>query len=221
MGHRRSGDYTCRGRPPSKGPRSHVQSRGLRARQRRCRRRGGDRRGRQGAGTTRRCARVRTSAATWSSAAGPTWAPACRSATTARSRTTRSSTSRRSSRTASSSARPSVLTNDHFPPARHQRRRQRPSRAHDWEPVGVTIVEGASIGASATCVAPVTIGRWALVGSGAVVVKDVPDFALVVGSPGPPRRLGRQGRRPPRRGRRGRVDLPADGRALHRERRHA
>lgn len=79
-----------------------------------------------------------------------------------------------------------VLTNDHFPRAINPDGSIK--SAHDWEPVGVTIHEGASIGASATCVAPLTIGRWALVGSGAVVVKDVPDFALVVGSPA--RRVG-------------------------------
>jgi carbonic anhydrase/acetyltransferase-like protein (isoleucine patch superfamily) len=33
------------------------------------------------------------------------------------------------------------------------------------------------------CVAPVTIGRWALVAAGSVVTKDVPDFALVAGVP--------------------------------------
>ena len=79
-----------------------------------------------------------------------------------------------------------VFTNDHFPRAINADGTLK--SAHDWEPVGVTVLEGASIGASATCVAPVTIGRWALVGSGSVVVKDVPDFALVVGSPA--RRVG-------------------------------
>ncbi len=79
-----------------------------------------------------------------------------------------------------------VLTNDHFPRAINAD--GTPKSAHDWEPVGVDIREGASIGASATCVAPVVIGRWALVGSGSVVIKDVPDFALVVGSPA--RRVG-------------------------------
>ena len=49
--------------------------------------------------------------------------------------------------------------------------------------MGVTVREGASIGARAVCVAPVTIGRWALVAAGSVVVEDVPDFALVVGVP--------------------------------------
>ena len=42
---------------------------------------------------------------------------------------------------------------------------------------------GASIGARAVCVAPVTIGAWALVAAGSVVVRDVPDFGLVAGVP--------------------------------------
>jgi UDP-2-acetamido-3-amino-2,3-dideoxy-glucuronate N-acetyltransferase len=42
---------------------------------------------------------------------------------------------------------------------------------------------GASIGANATIVCGVTIGRWAFVGAGAVIIRDVPDFALVVGNP--------------------------------------
>lgn len=83
-----------------------------------------------------------------------------------------------------------VLTNDHFPRAVNPD--GTPKSAHDWVPVGVDVREGASIGASATCVAPVVIGRWALVGSGSVVLKDVPDFAIVVGSPA--RRVGWAGR---------------------------
>jgi acetyltransferase-like isoleucine patch superfamily enzyme len=62
----------------------------------------------------------------------------------------------------------------------------------DWRPVGVTVRFGASIGARAVCVAPVTIGCWAMVGAGAVVTRDVPDFALVVGTPA--RRIGWVGR---------------------------
>ena len=47
-----------------------------------------------------------------------------------------------------------------------------------------TIVkEGASIGANATIVCGHTVGRWALIGSGAVVTKDVPDYALMLGVP--------------------------------------
>ena len=74
-----------------------------------------------------------------------------------------------------------VFTNDHFP------RSVSPDgslkRGDDWEAVGVTCLDGASIGARAVCVAPVTIGRWAMVAAGAVVTKDVPDFALVAGVP--------------------------------------
>lgn len=43
---------------------------------------------------------------------------------------------------------------------------------------------GASIGANATVVCGHTIGRYAFIGAGAVVTRDVPDFALVVGNPG-------------------------------------
>lgn len=45
------------------------------------------------------------------------------------------------------------------------------------------IKEGASIGANATIVCGHTVGKWALIGSGAVVTKDVPDFALMLGVP--------------------------------------
>lgn len=49
---------------------------------------------------------------------------------------------------------------------------------------GKTIVKkGASIGANATIVCGHNIGRYALVGAGAVVTKDIPDYALVVGNP--------------------------------------
>jgi UDP-2-acetamido-3-amino-2,3-dideoxy-glucuronate N-acetyltransferase len=42
---------------------------------------------------------------------------------------------------------------------------------------------GCSIGANATIVCGVSVGRYAFVGAGSVVTKDVPDFALVVGNP--------------------------------------
>lgn len=45
------------------------------------------------------------------------------------------------------------------------------------------ICRGASIGANATIVCGVTIGEYALIGAGAVVTKDVPPYALVVGNP--------------------------------------
>jgi len=83
-----------------------------------------------------------------------------------------------------------VLTNDRNPrsvdPDGHIK------RGSDWEAVGVDVAEGASLGARSVCVAPVRIGRWAMVAAGAVVTKDVPDFGLVVGVPA--RRIGWVGR---------------------------
>jgi len=46
------------------------------------------------------------------------------------------------------------------------------------------VMQGATIGANATIVCGTTIGRYAFVGAGAVVTRDVPDYALVVGVPG-------------------------------------
>ena len=46
------------------------------------------------------------------------------------------------------------------------------------------VKKSASIGANATIVCGVTIGEYSLIGSGAVITKDVPAFALVVGNPG-------------------------------------
>lgn len=74
-----------------------------------------------------------------------------------------------------------VFTNDRYPRAVTPEGSVK--TAGDWEPVGVTVRDGASVGARAVCVAPVTVGRWAVVAAGAVVVKDVPDFALVAGVP--------------------------------------
>ena len=79
-----------------------------------------------------------------------------------------------------------VLTNDTYPRAINPDGSQK--NTHDWKPVGVTIRQGAAIGARAVCVAPVTVGAWATVAAGAVVTKDVQDFALVAGVPA--RRIG-------------------------------
>jgi UDP-2-acetamido-3-amino-2,3-dideoxy-glucuronate N-acetyltransferase len=49
--------------------------------------------------------------------------------------------------------------------------------------INTLVKEGASLGANSTIVCGVTIGRFAMVAAGAVVTKDVPDFALVMGNP--------------------------------------
>ena len=56
------------------------------------------------------------------------------------------------------------------------------SRRHDYR--RTLVKRGATIGANATIVAGHTIGCYAFIGAGAVVTKDVPDHALVVGNPG-------------------------------------
>ena len=83
-----------------------------------------------------------------------------------------------------------ILTNDRLPRAINPDGTQK--RADDWRAVGVTLEQGASIGASAVCVAPATIGAWAMVAAGAVVTADVPAFALVAGVPA--RQIGWVGR---------------------------
>ncbi len=53
----------------------------------------------------------------------------------------------------------------------------------DWAVVPTLVKEGASIGSHATILAGVTIGRFALVGAGAVVTRDVADYTVVAGVP--------------------------------------
>ena len=55
------------------------------------------------------------------------------------------------------------------------------NRKHEYKKT--VVKKGASIGANATIVCGHDIGRYAFIGAGAVVTKDVPDFALVVGNP--------------------------------------
>lgn len=74
-----------------------------------------------------------------------------------------------------------VFTNDYFPRAVTPDGELK--SGSDWEAVGVVVRDGASVGARAVCIAPVTIGRWAMVAAGSVVTSDVPDFALVAGVP--------------------------------------
>jgi UDP-2-acetamido-3-amino-2,3-dideoxy-glucuronate N-acetyltransferase len=56
------------------------------------------------------------------------------------------------------------------------------SRKNEFKPT--LIRKGASIGANATIVCGNTIGEYAFIGAGAVVTKDVPPYALIVGNPG-------------------------------------
>ncbi len=58
--------------------------------------------------------------------------------------------------------------------------------ASDWVLTPTLVRAGASIGANSTIVCGTTIGRWALIGAGSVVTRDVEDHALVVGNPARP-----------------------------------
>lgn len=83
-----------------------------------------------------------------------------------------------------------VLTNDLFPRAVTPEGDLKTLK--DWDVVGVVVGEGASVGARAVCIAPITIGRWAMIAAGSVVTKDVAAFALVAGVPA--RQIGWVGR---------------------------
>jgi acetyltransferase-like isoleucine patch superfamily enzyme len=74
-----------------------------------------------------------------------------------------------------------VLTNDKHPRAVNVDGSIK--SASDWDPVGVIVRKGASIGASSVCVAPVEIGEWSAVGANSVVSKDVSAKEMVVGNP--------------------------------------
>ena len=66
-----------------------------------------------------------------------------------------------------------VLTNDLFPR----------SKIYHKDNVRTLIKKGASIGANATIICGVTLGDYCMIGAGAVVTKDVPAYALVIGNP--------------------------------------
>ena len=55
--------------------------------------------------------------------------------------------------------------------------------ATDWQITETRVCTGAAIGANATIVCGVTIGAWAMIGSGSVVSRSVPAYALVYGNP--------------------------------------
>jgi acetyltransferase-like isoleucine patch superfamily enzyme len=66
-----------------------------------------------------------------------------------------------------------VLTNDLYPR----------SKVYHSENKRTLIKQGASIGANATILCGITLGNYCMIGAGAVVTKDVPDYALVAGNP--------------------------------------
>jgi UDP-2-acetamido-3-amino-2,3-dideoxy-glucuronate N-acetyltransferase len=66
-----------------------------------------------------------------------------------------------------------VLTNDRFPR----------SRDSNWRPEETWLEEGVTVGANATILCGIRLGRRCLVGAGSVVTRDVPPHALVVGNP--------------------------------------
>ena len=74
-----------------------------------------------------------------------------------------------------------IFTNDRVPRAINPDGELK--SAEDWTVGRTRVCYGAAIGAGSVVVTGVTIGRWAMVGSGAVVTRDVPDHALVVGNP--------------------------------------
>lgn len=66
-----------------------------------------------------------------------------------------------------------TFTNDQFPR----------SNQHPVTFLGITVLEGASIGANATLLPGITIGKKAMIGAGSVVTKNVGDYEVVVGNP--------------------------------------
>ncbi|KAF3884603.1 MULTISPECIES: acyltransferase [Nostocales] len=74
-----------------------------------------------------------------------------------------------------------MFTNDLYPRATNEDGTLK--TADDWYVVKTKVKHGASIGSNATILPGVTIGEKAIVGAGAVVTDDVPDYAIVVGVP--------------------------------------
>jgi acetyltransferase-like isoleucine patch superfamily enzyme len=79
-----------------------------------------------------------------------------------------------------------ILTNDLYPRAITATGEL--ARGDDWTVSPIELHDGCSIGAGAVVVAGTVVGRFATVGAGAIVTRDVPDYALVAGNPA--RRMG-------------------------------
>lgn len=74
-----------------------------------------------------------------------------------------------------------MFTNDLYPRATNED--GTPQTEADWAVIKTLVKRFASIGSNATVLPGLTIGKKALVGAGAVVTKDVPDYAIVAGVP--------------------------------------
>lgn len=79
-----------------------------------------------------------------------------------------------------------TFTNDRAP--RSVTPDMKPKSATDWVISNTLVKQGASLGARSVILPGLTIGKWALVGAGSIVTKDVEAYAVVVGSPA--RRIG-------------------------------
>ena len=78
-----------------------------------------------------------------------------------------------------------VFTNDKVPRAVNPDSRLKSSgtQGKDWNIGRIRVKTGASIGTHSTLLTDIVIGKWALVGAGSVVTKNVPDHGLVMGVP--------------------------------------
>jgi UDP-2-acetamido-3-amino-2,3-dideoxy-glucuronate N-acetyltransferase len=77
-----------------------------------------------------------------------------------------------------------VFTNDRYPRAINPDGTLK--SASDWECEGAYVKYGAAVGSRSVILPAVVIGRWALIAAGSTVTKDVPDHALVAGTPARP-----------------------------------
>lgn len=73
-----------------------------------------------------------------------------------------------------------VFTNDKNPRAKYPKKNGY-SRYGKW--LSTLVKEGTTLGANSTTVCGNIVGKWAIIGAGAAVVSDVPDYAIVVGTP--------------------------------------
>ena len=74
-----------------------------------------------------------------------------------------------------------VFTNDKYPRSINKKGQLKESK--DWKVGKIKICIGASIGAGCIVLPDVTIGKYAMIGCGSVVTKDIPDYSLAYGNP--------------------------------------